>query len=68
MVDIKEELERLIERIAAHRLRFRGESDRPAPKFEKCETGVAQAILAAQRRATDKTPTANKKRPILRPE
>jgi hypothetical protein len=66
MVDIKEELERLIERISAHRLRLRSQSERPAPKFEKGEAGVAQAILAAQQRAADKTPTTNKKPPILR--
>jgi len=67
MVDIKEELERLIERITAHRLRLRGQSERPAPKFDKGETGGAQAILAAQQLAAA-TPTTNKKPPILRPE
>ncbi len=51
MVDIKEELEQLIERITAHRLRLRSRSERPPLKFEKGETGGAQAILAAQRRA-----------------
>jgi hypothetical protein len=51
MVDIKEELEQLIERIATHRLRLRGQSERPPLKFEKGEAGGAQAILAAQRRA-----------------
>jgi hypothetical protein len=56
MSDLKKELERLIEGIAAHRLRLRGESDTPAPKFEKSETGVAQAVLAAQQRAAEKTP------------
>jgi hypothetical protein len=68
MADIKEELERLIERITAHRLRLRGQSERPAPKFEKGETGAAQAILVAQQRAAGKTPATNKKPPILRPE
>jgi hypothetical protein len=61
MVDIKEELERLIERIAAHRLRLRGQSERPAPQFEKGETGGSQAMLAAQQRAASKTPATNKK-------
>ena len=56
MAEIKEELERLIEGIAAHRLRLHSESDTPAPKFEKSETGVAKAVLAAQQRAADKTP------------
>ncbi len=61
MVDIQEELERLIERIAAHRLRLRGQSERPPPKFEKGETSGSQAILAAQQRAASKTPATNKK-------
>jgi hypothetical protein len=51
MTEFKEELELLIERIAAHRQRIHSQAQRPALQLQRGETGDAQNILAAQRRA-----------------
>ena len=51
MAEFKEELERLTERIAAERRRIHSQAQRPAPELQRGETGNAQNILVAQRRA-----------------
>jgi hypothetical protein len=39
MAELKEELERLTERIAAERRRIRSQAQRPAPRLQRGETG-----------------------------
>ena len=51
MAKFKEELERLTERIAAERRRVHSQAQRSAPELQRGETGKAQNILVAQRRA-----------------
>jgi hypothetical protein len=51
MAEFKEELKRLTERIATERQRIRSQAQRPAPQLQRGETGNAQNILTAQRRA-----------------
>jgi hypothetical protein len=49
MAEFKKEIERLTKRIAAERRRVQSQAQRPAPNLQ---TGSAQNISAAQRRAS----------------
>jgi hypothetical protein len=54
LADIKQQLERLTERIAAERLRIRNQAEKLPPKLQRRETSNAYAGLAARLRSAIK--------------